>query len=51
MDGVDNAEVSYEEGRGVVTYDPEVISPQAMIDRLAEMAGYQASVTDGGPSE
>ncbi len=41
---MDNAEVSYEQGHGVVTYDPEVISPEAMIERLAEMAGYRATV-------
>lgn len=51
MDGVEDAEVSYQEGRGVVRYDPKIISPEAMIERLAEMAGYQASVTDGGLSE
>ena len=51
MDGVERAEVSYEQGQGVVIYDPKVISPEEMIERLAEMAGYQASVADGGPSE
>lgn len=46
MDGVEHAEVSYQQGQGVVTYDPEIISPEAMVDRLARMAGYRATVVE-----
>lgn len=46
MDGVEDAKVSYEQGQGVVTYDPEITSPEAMIEQLTKMAGYRASVVE-----
>jgi copper chaperone CopZ len=44
IDGVEAADVSYETGQGVVTYNPELTSPEAFIPELERMTGYQAEV-------
>lgn len=46
MDGVENADVDYEAGWGVVEYDPAAVTPEAMIDELERMTGFVAAVTD-----
>ncbi len=45
--GVEDADVSYEAGKAVVTYDPTVTSPDEFIPTLEEMTGYQAEIADG----
>ncbi len=47
IDGVEDADVSYEAGKAVVTYDPTVTSPDEFIPKLEEMTGYQAEIADG----
>lgn len=42
--GVIEARFSYEEGAGVVTFDPEVTTPDAFIRELQEKTGFIASV-------
>ena len=51
LDGVDKVEASYKEGRAVVTYDPEKVSPDLIIEAIEEL-GYTAElVAEGGPVE
>ena len=47
IEGVEDADVSYEAGKAVVTYDPTVTSPDEFIPTLEEMTGYQAEIADG----
>lgn len=42
--GVDSADVSYEEGRAVVRFDPNVTSPDEFIAELERMTGFGAVV-------
>ena len=42
--GVIEAEFSYEEGSGVVTYDPDVTSPDVFIEELVDKTGFLAAV-------
>ena len=44
VDGVENAEFSYEERTGIVTYDPKVTSPEEFLTRLDEMTGFKGTV-------
>ncbi len=45
--GVEDADVSYEAGKAVITYDPTVTSPDEFIPKLKEMTGYEAEIADG----
>ncbi len=47
IDGVEDADVSYEAGKAVITYDPTVTSPEEFIPKLEEMTGYQAEIAGG----
>jgi len=52
MDGVRNAQFSWEEARGVVTYDTSRTSIDAVIEELHRMTGYEARVDgEGDPAE
>ncbi len=44
VSGVVDAEFSYEEGSGVVTYDTEETDPGAFIDELKDKTGFVATV-------
>lgn len=50
LDGVDNAEVSYEKSLAVVTYDPEKGKIEQMVAALEEL-GYTAAVVPEGVTE
>jgi copper chaperone CopZ len=41
--GVHRASVEYETGKGVVEYDPALVQPEALIQRVDE-SGYKATV-------
>ena len=47
IEGVEDADVSYEAGKAVITYDPTVTSPDEFITNLEEMTGYKAEIADG----
>ncbi len=51
IEGVEDADVSYEAGKAVVTYDPAVTSPEEFIPELERMTGYGAEVVDGDGGE
>ncbi len=42
--GVEDADVSYEEGRAIVTFDPEQTSPTEFINELEQLTGFTARV-------
>jgi copper chaperone CopZ len=44
VEGVESAEVSYEEGRGTVVFDPSETTPAEFIAELERMTGFTASV-------
>ena len=44
VEGVESAEFSYEEGSGMVTYDPEVTSPDEFLSELERMTGFVGQV-------
>ena len=44
IEGVEDAVVSYEEGRAVITYDPATTSPEVFIPELERMTGYDAEI-------
>ena len=44
--GVTDAQFSYEEGSGVVTYDPDETDPEAFIAELADKTGFIAHVVE-----
>lgn len=46
MDGVENADVSYEAGSAIVTFDPDVTSPGEFIGELARLTGFTAEVVE-----
>ena len=46
VDGVYDAEVSYDSASAVVLYDPEETSPEEFISYLEEMTGYEARVAE-----
>jgi copper chaperone CopZ len=45
--GVINAEVSYEEKRAVITYDPAKTNPQKIANAIAVALSYKVTVMDG----
>ncbi len=47
VDGVDDAEVSYEKGRAIVTFDPRVTNPETFIAELARLTDFTAEVGAG----
>ncbi len=51
IEGVEDADVSYEAGKALVTYDPAVTSPEVFIPELERMTGYGAEVVDGDGGE
>ena len=44
VDGVDEAEVSYETGSATVTFDPTITNPAAFIAELTRLTGFTAVV-------
>ncbi|MGH7459196.1 MAG: heavy-metal-associated domain-containing protein [Longimicrobiaceae bacterium] len=48
LDGVKEAEVSYEQKRAIVTYDPDKVTPERMIAALKDKLGYAAKIIDQG---
>jgi copper chaperone CopZ len=44
VSGVQQADVSYEAGKAVVTYDPELTAPEEFIAELERMTGFTAQV-------
>lgn len=46
VDGVYDAEVSYDSASAVVLYDPEETSPEEFISYLEEMTGYEARLAE-----
>lgn len=50
MEGVETADVSYDEGIAVVTYDPAAVTPQKMIDALRETFQYTTTVVEDAPA-
>jgi len=47
IEGVEDADVSYEAGKAVIAYDPALTSPDEFISKLKEMTGYGAEIADG----
>ncbi len=47
VDGVYRSRVSYESASATIWYDPAQVSPRAIIARLKEMTGYEATVAAG----
>ena len=47
--GVISADVSYEEKRAVVKYDPAKITPQKIATAVADALAYKVTVVDGKP--
>ena len=47
IEGVEEANVSYEAGKAVVTYDPTVTTPEKFIPEMERMTGYGVEVMDG----
>jgi len=47
IDGVEDADVSYEAGKAMITYDPTITSPEVFIPELEKMTGYEAEIADG----
>jgi copper chaperone CopZ len=47
--GVISAEVSYEEKRAVVTFDPAKTTPQKIAAAIADALAYKVTVVDGKP--
>lgn len=48
LDGVKKVEVSYEQKRALVTYDPSRVTPPQMIAALKEKLDYTARVVETG---
>jgi len=46
VDGVEDAEVSYEAGSAIVTFDPDVTSPAEFIGELTRLTGFTAEVME-----
>jgi copper chaperone CopZ len=51
VDGVESAEVSYEAGRAVVTFDPSVTTPARFIAELERMTDFTATVLEPSGSD
>lgn len=47
VDGVEDAEVSYETGSAIVTFDPALTTPEVFIAELTRLTGFIAQVGDG----
>ena len=47
VSGVQQADVSYETGKAVVTYDSELTAPEEFIAELERMTGFTAQVEAG----
>ncbi len=45
IDGVVDADVSYDDQRAAVRYDPEQVTPQELIDAVNE-TGFKATLPD-----
>ena len=50
MEGVETADVNYDEGIAVVTYDPSAVTPQEMIDALRETFHYTTTIVEDAPA-
>lgn len=46
VDGVEDADVSYEGGSAIVTFDPDVTSPAEFIGELTRLTGFTAEVME-----
>ena len=46
VDGVEDAEASYEAGSATVTFDPNVTSPTEFIAELTRLTGFTADVVE-----
>ncbi len=46
VDGVEDAEASYEAGSATVTFDPNVTSPTEFIAELTRLTGFTAEVVE-----
>jgi copper chaperone CopZ len=46
VDGVESADVSYETGQAVVTFDSTATTPDQFIAELERMTGFEATVRD-----
>jgi copper chaperone CopZ len=46
VDGVENADVSYEAGSAIVTFDPDVTSPAEFIGELTRLTGFTAEIVE-----
>lgn len=47
VDGIHRSHVSYDSASATIWYDPARVSPPAIIARLKEMTGYEATVATG----
>jgi hypothetical protein len=47
VDGVNDAEVSYESSLAQVTFDPGMTSPEIFIAELTRLTGFTAEVVQG----
>ncbi len=45
LDGVEKVDASYREGRATVTYDPEAVSPDRIVEAIEEL-GYRAELEE-----
>ena len=46
VDGVEDADASYEGGSAIVTFDPNVTSPAEFIGELTRLTGFTAEVVE-----
>ncbi len=46
VDGVDEAQVSYETGSAMVTFDPSITMPETFIAELTRLTGFTAEVAE-----
>ncbi len=46
VDGVEDADASYEAGSATVTFDPNVTSPTEFIRELTRLTGFTAEVVE-----
>ena len=46
VDGVEDAEASYEAGSATVTFDPNVTSPTEFVAELTRLTGFTAEVVE-----
>lgn len=48
VEGVETAEVSYELGRAVVTFDSTVTSPEQFVAEMERLTGFTAEMSHDG---